>query len=264
VVNGSEDELIMAPRLAFSCLATNMVANDTNNVEDVFEMAVAPLTLGWPVSIRRISTSTDGNQALNGYSQAPSINADGRRVAFHSYSNTLVTGDTNNCPDVFVKALESGRLVRITGPGLVQPNASSLRPAFSGDGRFVAFESQASNLVAAITSRDTFRAYRTEYASNSTRLVSVDATGQPDPAGGVAVSINYDGTRVSYDVFEQVYVWQQENDATRVVAWNNSGAARANGAGVQSALAQSQAHEDVIVWSSNSSDLADTAAGNRW
>lgn len=213
----------MAPRLAFSCLATNMVANDTNNVEDVFEMAVAPLTLGWPVSIRRISTSTDGNQALNGYSQAPSINADGRRVAFHSYSNTLVTGDTNNCPDVFVKALESGRLVRITGPGLVQPNASSLRPAFSGDGRFVAF-----------------------------------------PAGGVAVSINYDGTRVSYDVFEQVYVWQQENDATRVVAWNNSGAARANGAGVQSALAQSQAHEDVIVWSSNSSDLADTAAGNRW
>ncbi len=260
----SEDgRVVEFPRLAFSCLATNIVEKDTNDAEDIFVVDLDRLLDTITGRARRVSTSIDGAQALYGYSQAPSISADGKLVAFHSYATTLVPGDDNRVPDIFVKNLDNDHVARITGPGFVQPNASSLRPSISADGRFVAFESQASNLVAGITSKDTTRIYRTEYSSNDTKLVSVDASGKPDPAGGFAASINYDGSRVSYDIFAQVYLWQQESEATRVVAWNQSGAAGAVGMGIQSALAPSPALQDVIAWSSNASDLDDGPTGGK-
>ena len=79
------------------------------------------------------------------------VSADGRYVAFSSSSADLVAGDTNRSIDVFVRDRGTGRTERVSvGAGGEQARRSSLgsdQPSISGDGRFVAFSSAASNLV---------------------------------------------------------------------------------------------------------------------
>ena len=82
----------------------------------------------------------------------PSISADGRYVAFHSYSANLVGGDTNNEYDVFVHDRQSGVTERVsiaTGGG--QGDGSSSDPAISADGRYVVFNSHSTNFVSGDT-----------------------------------------------------------------------------------------------------------------
>ena len=78
----------------------------------------------------------------------PAISADGRFVAFSSDATNLVPGDTNGTADVFVRDRQTGTTRRVSvGPGGAQGNGDSVDPALSADGRFVAFESDATNLV---------------------------------------------------------------------------------------------------------------------
>ena len=78
----------------------------------------------------------------------PAISADGRFVAFASDASNLVPGDTNGTLDVFVRDRQTGTTRRVSvGPGGVQGNGDSFDPAISADGRFVAFTSDATNLV---------------------------------------------------------------------------------------------------------------------
>ena len=79
---------------------------------------------------------------------SPALSADGRFVAFGSDASNLVPGDTNNLFDVFVHDRQSGTTQRVSvGPGGVQANGFSVGPTLSADGRFVAFDSSATNLV---------------------------------------------------------------------------------------------------------------------
>lgn len=89
-----------------------------------------------------------GGEAQDGWSIGPSISADGRFVAFTSSSSNLVAGDRNEKIDVFVRDLRRGttRLVSL-GPGGRQANWASEHAVLSGDGRYVAFYSGATNLV---------------------------------------------------------------------------------------------------------------------
>ena len=127
--------------VAFGSDASNLVPGDTNGTSDVF---VRDLRSG---TTQRVSVATDGTQA-NGDSDSPAISADGRYVAFASYASNLVPGDTNGTADVFVRDLRSGttRRVSVATDG-TQANGDSGSPAISADGRYVAFESDASNLV---------------------------------------------------------------------------------------------------------------------
>ncbi|WP_198680744.1 TolB family protein [Lentzea terrae] len=84
----------------------------------------------------------------NGDSTTPVISADGRYVAFPSLASNLVPGDRNGVSDVFVKDLRTG-LVRSASRGGDGPSFDP--PALSADGRFVAFVSSATNLVAGDT-----------------------------------------------------------------------------------------------------------------
>jgi Tol biopolymer transport system component len=88
-----------------------------------------------------------GGRAANARSWAPAISADGRYVAFVSAASNLVTGDDNQSPDVFVTdwQLKSMELVSLSAKRRSGNDASS-NPAISADGRFVAFQSEASNL----------------------------------------------------------------------------------------------------------------------
>jgi len=94
------------------------------------------------------SAGVAGN--ADGY--APSISADGRYVAFYSGASNLVGADTNDAFDVFVRDRTNHATRRVSlSSGGAAGNAYSYDPAISADGRFVAFYSDASNLVRADT-----------------------------------------------------------------------------------------------------------------
>ena len=98
----------------------------------------------------RVSAGRGGTPP-NGRSWAPAISADGKYVAFISAASNLVAGDDNQLPDVFVTDWRSGstELISRTPKGR-SGNDASYNPAISGDGRFIAFQSEASDLVCAV------------------------------------------------------------------------------------------------------------------
>jgi Tol biopolymer transport system component len=118
------------------------VTDDTNSLDDVFLHDRKTLTT------QRISVATGGAQA-DGASGTPAISADGRFVVFESSASNLVPGDTNKTADVFIRDLGAGTTTRVSvGTAGGQANDFSLLPSVSGDGRFIAFYSAATNLQA--------------------------------------------------------------------------------------------------------------------
>ena len=127
--------------VAFTSAASNLVPGDTNEVPDVF------LKDRLDGSIVRVSVSSAGDQA-NGESRCASISGDGRRVVFVSDASNLVTDDSNEVGDVFVRDLEAGTTLRVSKPtNGGQADLDSSAPAISADGHLVAFSSRATNLV---------------------------------------------------------------------------------------------------------------------
>lgn len=116
--------------------------SDAGGVREVFVHDRATATT------ERVSVGSGGARA-DGDSLRPTVSADGRHVAFWSKATNLVSGDTNRKADAFVHNRVSRTTVRVSvaGDG-VQGNGDSARPVISGDGRLVAFESAATDLVA--------------------------------------------------------------------------------------------------------------------
>src|SRR5437667_281655 len=100
----------------------------------------------------RVSVASDGTTEGNDASLGSALSADGRFVAFDSAATDLVAGDTNGVSDVFVHDRQTGTTERVSvaSDGTQANNASSY-PALSADGRLVAFQSDATNLVAGDT-----------------------------------------------------------------------------------------------------------------
>jgi hypothetical protein len=128
--------------VAFISSATNLVPADTNGAADVFVRDRRSDTT------ERVSVGPRGVQS-NADNFAPRISPGGRFVAFTSMASNLVPGDTNETWDVFVRDRKLGTTQRASvGPGGVQANsAGGFGSAISAGGRFIAFESDASNLV---------------------------------------------------------------------------------------------------------------------
>lgn len=127
--------------VAFTSYATNLIAGDTNIWSDIF---VRDRQLG---TTTRVSVASDGSEAQFG-SADPEISADGRFVTFRSAAWNLVPGDNNASDDIFVHDRALGTTERVSvGLGGLESDAGSGLPAISADGRFVAFESTATNLV---------------------------------------------------------------------------------------------------------------------
>ncbi len=101
-----------------------------------------------------VSVGFDGTDS-NGASRSPSVSASGRFVAFASDANDLVPGDANGVADIFLRdtciGAGAGCLPATTrisvGPDGAESNGASAWPSISSDGRFVAFDSAATNLV---------------------------------------------------------------------------------------------------------------------
>ena len=125
---------------------------------------------------RRVSVSSTGAEG-NDQSRDPAISSDGRYVAFGSDASNLVPGDTNESRDVFVRDRKLGTTRRVSVSSTeTQGNSVSFGlPAISSDGRYVAFGSDASNLVPGDTNRSADVFVR-DRKLGITRRVSVSST----------------------------------------------------------------------------------------
>jgi hypothetical protein len=180
--------------IAFTSSATNLVPNDTNGSDDIFVKDVVLHT------ITRVSVRSDGTQGV-GLNETPRISANGRFVAFMS-TMALAPEDTTaclgiECRDIYVHDLVSGdtTLVSVATDG-TQANRYSWHPAISGDGRYVAFESGATNLVPDDTN-GAFDIFVRDRVAGTTTRVSV-ATGGRQSGGGRLPSISDDGQVVLF------------------------------------------------------------------
>ncbi|WP_345297980.1 hypothetical protein [Candidatus Villigracilis affinis] len=95
-----------------------------------------------------VSVDSNGMQGNGRPSYHPSISADGRYVVFGSMANNMVSGDTNSAEDIFMHDTVTGITTRISVDSSgAQSNGHSGYPSISADGRYISFESSASNLV---------------------------------------------------------------------------------------------------------------------
>ncbi len=178
--------------VAFASGATNLVAGDTNDYFDIF---VRDRKLG---TTSRVSVSSSGAQS-NGASFAPTISADGRYVAYDSYGTNLASGDTNGGSDVFVYDLLARTTVKVSKSASGgAANGESAFASISADGRYVAFDSTATNIVPGDTNAhgDVFRWDRTTGKSVRVSLRN-NGTQSSDGAGGLA-SISADGSKIAF------------------------------------------------------------------
>ena len=128
--------------VAFHSSATNLVEGDTNGCMDVF---VYDLNSGITL---RASVSSSGLQG-DGTSYTATISGNGQHVVFESIARNLISGDTNNNNDIYTHNLVNGQTVRASlATNGEQGNNASLTPSISANGKYVVFQSAASNLVA--------------------------------------------------------------------------------------------------------------------
>ncbi|MCJ2033265.1 Hint domain-containing protein [Methylobacterium sp. J-068] len=246
-------------RVAFASNANNLVTGDTNNATDVF---VRDLTAG---TTTRVSVSTGGAQSTGGSSSAPSISADGTRVAFASTATNLVGGDTNSASDIFVRDLTANTTTRVSvaTDGTPTTSGDSSNASISADGTRVAFQSTATNLV----SRDTNGSsdiFVRNLTSNTTTRVSIANDGSQATSSSTAPSISGNGARVAFTSFANNLVADDTNDSNDVFVAD----VVCYVAGTAIRITRDESARDVPVEELTVGDLALTASGEtrpiRW
>jgi Tol biopolymer transport system component len=211
--------------VAFDSYASNLIADDTNGTHDIFEYSRQ-----WNTTTR-VSVDSVGLQS-NGLSWQPAISADGRYVEFASDASNLVAGDTNHTGDVFVhdRLTVTTDLVSVNNNG--QPGDSVSRfAAISGDGRYVVFNSYASNLAPGDTNDESDIFVRDREAGTTTRI-DLDVDGRQLPRGtsaNVYPSISADGRLIAYESGVDSLVAGDVNHEWDVFLWNRDTATTALG-----------------------------------
>lgn len=179
--------------MAVSSLATNLVANDTNGVRDLF---VRDLAAGGPWVL--VSTDAAGNPS-DGPTIRSSFSWDGRFIAFESWGSNLVPGDTNGQMDVFVRDLVTGLVTRESvGNGGVESDGISDGPWISGDGRWVGFASYATTFVPGDLNGAS-EVFVRDRELGLTALVSVPLAGAVPDLDSHLPGISFDGRYVSFN-----------------------------------------------------------------
>lgn len=200
--------------VAFASRADNLVPSDVNGLDDIF---VHDRQTG---QLSCVSNDPLGMPA-NGLSYEVAISADGRFVAFESWATNLVPVDTNSAGDIFLYDQQTGQtsLVSVDSTG-TQGNAGSYYPSISGDGRYVAFASYATNLVAADTNSiaDLFVHDRTTGQTTRVNVSSSgeEANGPPDNGSPTRGAISADGRFVVFESWTSNFVPNDEMDAKHV------------------------------------------------
>lgn len=243
--------------VALSSDASNLVANDANWT-DIF---VHDRPTG---QTELASLSSTGVQASASCAQV-AISADGRFVAFVTVASNLVPNDTNGQFDVFVRDRQTAQTILVSvafdGTG---GNDRSETPALSADGRFIAFQSYAGNMVAG-DANELLDVFVRDMALGTTTLVSVDSSGAQGLGSSQWPAISADGRRVAFTSASSGLVGGDTNGATdafwrdldlgvtRRVSVNSAGGESAEGSDIPVAIS---GDGRMVAFSSTASHLA--------
>jgi len=191
--------------VAYTSFADNLIPDDLNEGSDVFVRDLQANTT------ERVSEYT-GHYEGEGDSLRPSISADGRYVAFDSDDWNLVWGDTNDDFDVFVNDRATTVTTRLSiDDSGTQSSGASNRPSISADGRYVAFYSEASNLVPGDTNGAT-DVFVHDQRSGATKRISVGSSGAEANGDSVRPALSANGRLAVF-----------ESDATNLVSGDTNG-----------------------------------------
>ena len=201
--------------VAFSSDASTLVPNDTNGFTDIFlRDTCVGAAAGCLPSVIRLSVASDGTQS-DGISSQPAISANGRYVAFVSDADNLVSGDTNQFDDVFVRdtcfGAPAGCVVSTSRVSVLTDGSQILleneEPAISADGRFVAFASGMTDFYYGanfnVFVRDTCVGAPAG-CNPSTTLISALPNGQAGSIDSEIPAISSDGRFVAFESLDQM------------------------------------------------------------
>jgi Tol biopolymer transport system component len=192
-------------KLVFCSESSSLVPGDTNSFEDIY---LRDLETG---SIERVSVSSHGLQG-NSASLRPSISHDASTLAFASRAKNLVPDDTSYRQDIFVRDLESKTTRRINlGPDGEEANGYSDNPQISGNGRFVVYNSMASNLVSGDTNgfQDIFLS---DLKTGRTERVNVGPNHEQANGKTYEASVSDNGRYVAFYSYADNLVEHDNND----------------------------------------------------
>lgn len=226
--------------VAFGSAASDLVPGDTNDAFDVFVLDRATGEMA------RVSLSHVGAELRGGHSAYPSISGDGRVVAFSSSATDAVPGKNNqcsgpmgqttSCQDIFVRdlAAETTERVSVAGDG-TQGNGASFDVVIGDEGRIVAFNSSASNLVPGDQNR-TYDVFVHDRAEGTIERVSVATDGSEANNSSQFVAMSGDGRYVGFRSFSSnlaeneevqtghLFLHDRETESTERVSLTGAGA----------------------------------------
>lgn len=192
--------------------ATNLVPGDTNFTADIFLYYIDTQETA------RISVDSGGTEG-NGYSFYSAISGDNRYTVYQSDADNLVAGDTNIATDIFLYDLVNETTTRVSlDSGGGQTNGSSLYPSISSDGRYIAYQSEANDIVAGDSnlSQDIFLF---DNMSQTTTLVSKDSNGIISNNYSENPVVSGDGKYVAYTSYGDNLVSNDTNTTYDVFAF---------------------------------------------
>ena len=177
--------------VAFRSGSSNLVDDDNNGVRDIFVRDMDSAITA------RVSVSTAGTEG-DGDCWYPAISADGQHVAFYSSSTNLVSDDTNSVDDVFLRDVQGAITSRVSvSTAGTEGDAGSYNPAISSDGLYLAFASEATNLVPDDTN-GSLDVFVRDLQGGITSRVSVSTAGIEGDAGSYSPAISSDGRYVVF------------------------------------------------------------------
>ena len=244
--------------VAFYSWADNLVPDDTNDEQDAFvhdrvtgetrrisvsssgrqgERFATAHVLLTPMradcKLRPRDAPLVGHQHIPCFEWGPdiSMSLDGSTVVFESALLHLIDGesqdpellDTRDTPPYHVYAhdLRAGATTRVSKSAAGEPgNDTSSGPSVSADGRFVAFQSFASNLVPGVEPGDVFQIFLADRATGGMRLVSAGVDGAPANGRNFAPEISDDGRVVAFASAASNLVAGDSNEFTDVFAYD--------------------------------------------
>ncbi|MEL6438110.1 MAG: hypothetical protein AAFQ80_02470 [Cyanobacteria bacterium J06621_8] len=199
--------------ISFSSGANNLVPNDFNNQRDIFIYDRLNQTTNL------VSVASDGTQA-NSLSLSSVVDSTGRYVAFESFADNLVPGDTNGLSDIFVRDRINQTTTRINvTSGGAQANGVSHLGGISDDGQLITFSSTASNLVPGDTngSSDIFVYNLT---TNNIQRVSVASNGAEANDSSINSVISGHGQYIAYESTASNLVTNDTNGASDIFVYD--------------------------------------------
>ena len=196
---------------------------------------VAPVAEAASPKTKRVSVNSSGAQGTDGASFLPDITPDGRFIAFYSDSDQLSGKDSNGHTDIYVRDMKTKKtkLVSVHSNG-AQGNEESGEPVISANGRFVAFETDATTLFNNDTN-DRWDVLIRDRKKGKTKLVSKSSSGakgdhrsfSPDitPDGRYVVLESRASNLVSGDTggLIHIYIHDRKNGTTKLISKSSSG-----------------------------------------